>query len=1317
MRYNPVKTKMSGLVITTVLLIILSLSLFLFVVIRNNENEIISRSFRVLSQIGENIKAKDKTNFKVTANKWKKVNGKKDERAPTDSITREINGDTFLYKPLGKTIVGFEPIDPKDTITAINVNDLVSSLLRNDVFDEVIIRGTDKKNSSIIIYNSLGVDIRVDLKKNESIKKDTLIWEAGNMTSLEIGAIEYKCFTLPLKISDDNWWYVDGLISSDKFTQEKRGLDTWFTTLMILILVFLVLSFPVARLFLMSWLEHLQRNALLLISFSVCFGTSLIIMLLLALTSNYHLKKERENQLKGLAFDIENRFSAEIDSIYTQILSYDSLTGIIKFDSTALKSNQAKPKFYQYYKSFFWMDSTGMQLQEFGTRGKPKNLINLAHRDYFKFKDAWLLPSDTTKTSGNRFMLESIYSVTTGEALAAISKRSYGTKSFYTDASLKTIKTAKTSVAAISTPMHSVMDPVLPKGFSFSIIDREGKIVFHSNKKRNLQENFLEETNNNKKLLSAIYSKTDEVVSLKYQNNKTNVYIKPIANIPLYIITSQTKELANTYNSQVIASSLLFIILVFLFLGFHVLLFIITNIKRPELKGNIFALEWILPKKQKTGKYAGLLFINLLIFLFLILFHTCLSGLNFNMVDSFFIFLYSQIVLMELARQELKFNTKSVTIDAFLLITFIFLIVVNFVHSKMSIHYHYYLFFQIGILILFIVFKVFLFSKGFKKLPIKNFFEKNYFRIYQSFIMSWVLLIGILPSIIFYNNASQYEKRIGVKYQQLHLARELQKRNTSIDNYFTVNNINDIGDNYYRNLRKQKGIYTEFYFKTKIEKDKYEKPDLNSFYRLKNEKSKNKLFDILNRKDSLLSLLLIEKPLFNEYAVQKRKLAYNSSIDSLWFWKQNNDSLLNFGFTLNNIQGKDSVVRKSMYMKTSVPSYKFNGLGGLSSIFWLILIVVLISVFGLLGLILRKIFPFNKNYQISVLTFTGLLEKSLTPGYFKSKIFAINPSGESDGKIKLNVRKKGYKCIDVSSDPDFKEWMIKGDRIALLNFDEKIIDIELLKKKNDLLGVITRLKKKQVILSSKMTPAQIIAYYSDYLNKEDTDKKLIEKELARFSNLISQFQVIYCSLEEVKESTEEGSEIEKLLNKELCHDIFLHGLKKSILNIYKTPEQGFSRDEVILQIRDMAFGFYSQLWNSCTLEEKMILYDIARNSLINIKNHEVVRILKILMEKRLVIRNDYYKIMNLSFKNYILTNVDPLDLKEMDKLTKQNDAWQSFRIPLIIFASGIIIFLIATQQNFLNNLSTMLVSFGAIAGVFLKVSGVFSLKPFASKEK
>ena len=64
----PIRTKIAGLVVTTILLIILALCLYLFVVIKNNEREIVNRSFRTLVQIGENIKSKNTTYIKNIAN-------------------------------------------------------------------------------------------------------------------------------------------------------------------------------------------------------------------------------------------------------------------------------------------------------------------------------------------------------------------------------------------------------------------------------------------------------------------------------------------------------------------------------------------------------------------------------------------------------------------------------------------------------------------------------------------------------------------------------------------------------------------------------------------------------------------------------------------------------------------------------------------------------------------------------------------------------------------------------------------------------------------------------------------------------------------------------------------------------------------------------------------------------------------------------------------------------------------------------------------------------------------------------------------------
>jgi hypothetical protein len=65
----------------------------------------------------------------------------------------------------------------------------------------------------------------------------------------------------------------------------------------------------------------------------------------------------------------------------------------------------------------FWMDSQGQQLQEFKMRQNPPNLINLSYRNYFKNKDGWQLPGRKNTDSPGRFMIESIYSNTSGDAL------------------------------------------------------------------------------------------------------------------------------------------------------------------------------------------------------------------------------------------------------------------------------------------------------------------------------------------------------------------------------------------------------------------------------------------------------------------------------------------------------------------------------------------------------------------------------------------------------------------------------------------------------------------------------------------------------------------------------------------------------------------------------------------------------------------------------------------------------------------------------------------------------------------------------------
>ena len=56
----------------------------------------------------------------------------------------------------------------------------------------------------------------------------------------------------------------------------------------------------------------------------------------------------------------------------------------------------------------------------------------------------------------------------------------------------------------LSIPMRPLLEPVLPPGFEFAVIDQDGQVHFHSDTQRNVHENLLVETDQNRRLQSLV---------------------------------------------------------------------------------------------------------------------------------------------------------------------------------------------------------------------------------------------------------------------------------------------------------------------------------------------------------------------------------------------------------------------------------------------------------------------------------------------------------------------------------------------------------------------------------------------------------------------------------------------------------------------------------------------------------------------------------------------------------------------------------------------------------------------------------------------
>jgi flagellar biosynthesis protein FliP len=83
-----------------------------------------------------------------------------------------------------------------------------------------------------------------------------------------------------------------------------------------------------------------------------------------------------------------------------------------------------------------------------------------------------------------------------------------------------------------------------------------------------------------------------------------------------------------------------------------------------------------------------------------------------------------------------------------------------------------------------------------------------------------------------------------------------------------------------------------------------------------------------------------------------------------------------------------------------------------------------------------------------------------------------------------------------------------------------------------------------------------------------------------------------------------------------------------------------------------------------------------------------------------------YRIMNQSFRNFILTQVGKVELQSFRKEADEKGAWSKYQLPLIIVIMGISAFLFTTQKDaFINLVTYMGAAVAGIAGL-LKLLGV-----------
>jgi hypothetical protein len=141
-------------------------------------------------------------------------------------------------------------------------------------------------------------------------------------------------------------------------------------------------------------------------------------------------------------------------------------------------------------------------------------------------------------------------------------------------------------VAAVTFDMESLKDIVLPTGYLFAMINDSGKVLYHAQSFRNLNENLLNEFSEIDKLESSLLAHTASSFETSYFSRHYKVYVRPLTGLPYFIVVMEDTGYEQTKDMEIYSFSFSMLFFFFLFLIVQILTIFIVASTKSFLRGS-----------------------------------------------------------------------------------------------------------------------------------------------------------------------------------------------------------------------------------------------------------------------------------------------------------------------------------------------------------------------------------------------------------------------------------------------------------------------------------------------------------------------------------------------------------------------------------------------------------------------------------------------------------------------------------------------------------------------------------------------------------
>ncbi len=1334
---------------------ILSLGVYYFFFVERNYNYLSSRDFRYLSAIGTQMRSSLTTRrmmIKILTHEKTllgQLNDETTKRLLINQLARGFENIVPLDKPAspdGQPLFALRrsegeakieisaglPAGSRSSILGvIKLRTLAEPIFRSrKAFEAVLLASDDGE----VVYQQGAQDLSVTYLS--SLVEKTLSrggpangraekvgrWLSSSSGSytVEINGQEYRLFVEPVRLplpridtppaSGEYLWLVCGLVPRKELLYKSLSVSSSLLSGLLGLIILAALSWPFLKLALISKTQRVSVLDVILLGICSVLGVSIVTLFVLDTVYFSKLESTAKTQLEKLTDEMEHNTRQEIESAYPVLKGLERELLPRANEALSDKTHKTPPTEQGLFKMrkllagyplaqlFSLIGEDGEQIYKITVNQHPQPLFEVRERAYFKRSlagDTWDLhaldespaSASPADSSVEPFYIESIFGWVTGAPVAVLSKPVFSQP--------------QVKVASLVIPMVSLVNPVLPPGVKFAVIDddADGKVLFHSEPERMLNEEFLVETDQDRRLRSAVFARHAETIPTRYWGEDYIARTTPIRGLPWTIVTLQDLRLLRGVNIDWISTTLLMILL---YVGVILLGLVAVALAKPSYRA-----DWAWPD---TGRHQDYRVLARAYLILLVGFALALWGLRDSEQLLGLAFLLPVLAMLMAydrlrrrpAADTLRKGAPEALVPASATLA---LVMLAMLLSRAPLEEG-----VSGLLrwtVFLLVLLSYLAANGAAARAARDLVRRWRSRpaspqpepetgsagslddtewkpsVATSYCLCGILLLllgAAMPTADFFKIAYNLHSTSFLRHGQLKMALDLKRR--AREALAAASLIDEPERSWFLQQRlavpeetaasqhlgyRGLDLYTDVFYGTKV--------------KLPSPGSKKSTGGCASEvaPDAFPEPIERWLPRYSEAAAEMRELLHSRSTDCTWYWGGKIE-LPHFAYPFHSRdypQGEIELYSPAPAAPAQRAFY-LSLVDGDYTPYVIALWILSGGVILLIGFLVR--FVARRIFLIDLLEPLWRDERDTGPATLGRNLFLVGRDRNWKEEVKRNLF-SWFHLKDLE-DPE-KGWpacraaLLESDRVILVEgFEHRLRDPEFNLKKLLFLEELAAMPDRTVVVISTISPARLFSREIREEGPGTSSPPLVE----RWRNLLSMFTVHEDDLQGVLRQVESATTIDSEVLRLEC------GLNPNLVSIARDLDQHvryLSREQILEELGERAEGYYQGLWASCSSEEQMVLEHLAEEGLVNEKSRRIVRRL---MARGFVRRDPNFRLINETFRRFVASSTQKREVLKLEKEAAPS-AWDRLRAPLFVGLAASLVFFFTTQQELLDGVA------------------------------